>query len=182
MISKLTGGLKAAILKLRHGGNIHFDDIPAMEGSARINLKKGTVTIGRAFSMKPGAYIAVVNGGTLSVADGVSMNRGSIIVCHESITIGEHCSFGPNVLIYDHDHKFGYEGLKSGFNTSPVKIGQNCWIGAGVTILRGTRIGERCVIGTGCVVKGEIPAHSRVTSGRDLIITPLKENRQYYEE
>jgi acetyltransferase-like isoleucine patch superfamily enzyme len=33
-----------------------------------------------------------------------------------------------------------------------VRIGNGCWIGAGVTILPGVTIGEGCVIGAGSVV------------------------------
>lgn len=35
-------------------------------------------------------------------------------------------------------------------------------------------IGDNCVIGAGCVVKGEIPAGSLVTSSRELIIRPIR--------
>ena len=77
-------------------------------------------------------------------------------------------------MIYDHDHKFGPEGIRPGYNTAPVVIENDCWIGAGVTILRGTHIGEGCVIGAGSIVKGEIPPHSLVTSDRQLTIVPIE--------
>lgn len=173
MISKLSGALKGACYKLRRGRALHFGGIPSMDRNTRINLKKGNLSIGRGFRMKPGAYIAVVNGGNLAVGDHVAINRNSMIICHESITIGDNCFFGPNVMIYDHDHKFGYDGIVPGYRTSPVTIGKNCWLGAGVVVLRGTRIGEGCVIGAGCVVKGDIPPHSQVTANRHLTVTPL---------
>ena len=81
------------------------------------------------------------------------------------------------MVIYDHDHKFGEDGIRSGYNTAPVMIEKNCWIGAGVIILRGTHIGEGSVIGAGCVVKGEIPPHSLVTADRSLSINPIKSKK-----
>lgn len=127
--------------------------------------------------MKPGSYIAVVNGGSVSIGDRVNINRNTILVCHDSVTIGDCCSFGPNVMLYDHDHKFGVNGMEKGYKTAPVIIEKNCWIGAGVIILRGTHIGEGCVIGAGTVVKGNIPAHSLVKSegNRSLLIEPIRD-------
>lgn len=175
MILRLKSILKALFYRFYFGSAIRIAGYPVFEKRARINLKKGAVTIGRGFTMKPNAYIAVVNGGKVTIEDSVFMNRNSIIVCHNSITIGEQCKIAPNVAIYDHDHKFGIGGVKPGFNTAPVVIEKNCWIGAGAIILRGTHIGEGCVIGAGCIVKGEIPPHSLVTSDRSLSVTPIED-------
>lgn len=178
MIQKLTGLLKALAYRVRSGGAIRMDGTPLFERGARINLIKGQVSIGNQFSMKPNAYIAVADGGTVSIGDHVAIARNSILVCHDRITIGDHCAIAPNVLIYDHDHKFGMDGICPGYNTAPVVIERNCWIGAGVTILRGARIGEGSVIGAGCVVTGDIPPHSLVTSDRTLKIIPITDRGQ----
>lgn len=173
MIQKLKGMVRALGCCLRSRGAVRFGGPPVMERQAAINLKKGTVSIGKGFTMKPNAYIAVVHGGTVTIGDSVSIARNSILVCHDRITIGDRCAIAPNVTIYDHDHKFGPEGLRPGYNTAPVVIESGCWIGAGVTILRGTRIGSGSVIGAGSIVTGEIPPHSLVTSDRSLTITPI---------
>ena len=114
-------------------------------------------------------------GGRLTIGSGVTFNRNDIVACHEEITIGNDCAFGPNVAVYDHDHIFSENGFSmEEFRTSPVRIDDHCWIGANVTILRGTHIGPCCVIGAGAVVRGEIPAHSLVTGSRELIIQPIR--------
>ena len=123
--------------------------------------------------MKRNSYLAIVLGGTLTIGNGVSLNRNSTIVCQDRISIGDGCAIAPNVAIYDHDHVFDENGIADGFKTAPVVIERNCWIGSGVVILRGTHIGEGCVIGAGCVVKGDIPAHSLVTSERKLVIKEI---------
>ena len=38
----------------------------------------------------------------------------------------------------------------------PVKIGKNCWLGAGVIVLPGVTIGDNTVIGAGSVVTKDI--------------------------
>jgi maltose O-acetyltransferase len=40
----------------------------------------------------------------------------------------------------------------------PITIGEDCWIGAGVTICPGVTIGDRTVIAAGSVVTKDIPS------------------------
>jgi len=77
-----------------------------------------------------------------------------MIISQRNISIGNHVTIGPNVVIYDHDHDY-----LSGAGTicSAVAIGDNVWIGAGAIILRGSSIGRNCVIGAGSLVKSKIP-------------------------
>ena len=42
----------------------------------------------------------------------------------------------------------------------PVHIGNNCWLGASVTVCPGVTIGDNCVIGAGSVVTRDVPANS----------------------
>ena len=41
-----------------------------------------------------------------------------------------------------------------------IIIGKDCWIGAKVTILDGTVIGDGCIVAAGAVVRGYIPPYS----------------------
>ena len=173
VISKLLGLLNKIIYKIRFGKSIHFRGIPRFVSHLQIYVKSGKLTVGKNVTIKQGVYIATVDGGIISIGNNCSFNRNDMLVSHESITIGDNVAVGPNTVFYDHDHIFGASGLKPGFKTAPIVIEKNCWIGAGVTILKGTHIGEGSVIGAGCIVKGEIPAHSLVTSNRELNITPI---------
>lgn len=74
------------------------------------------------------------------------------------IEIGDNCLIGPNVGVYTAMHPLDPEKRNSGINFSRrVKIGANCWIGAGAIILPGVEIGEGCTIGAGSVVTKDIP-------------------------
>lgn len=136
--------------------------------------KNSQIIIGR-IDVAQNFLFAAKNGGTLELGGQLYINKNCAFVARKSIKIGDMCSFGPNVCIYDHDHAFG-RAKKSGeqFVCSDVVIGNNCWVGANTVILRGTVIGDNCVIGAGCVVKGNIPANSLVTAGRELDIRPIK--------
>ena len=166
------------LIKIFHpyGLNVHgfqdlnFDTELAIKNKGRISLGKRTTAFRR--------VTLVANGGNLKFGNFVFLNRNCIVIALHQITIGNSCIFGPGVTIYDHDHKFSYDGIIPGkYSTSPVIIEDNCWIGANATILRGTHIGEGCVIGAGTVVKGEIPPHSIVTSNREMVIKPIKDKK-----
>jgi acetyltransferase-like isoleucine patch superfamily enzyme len=43
-----------------------------------------------------------------------------------------------------------------------VQVGNNCWVGYGACILRGTTIGDNCVIGTSTVVTKDVPDNAIV--------------------
>lgn len=136
--------------------------------------KKSEIYIGKINAL-PNVHIGAVDGGKIYFGDNVFLNRNCIIVSKESIKIGDNCSFGPNVCIYDHDHTFG-RAKQNGetFRCKPVSIGSGCWIGANVTILKGTQIGDNCVIGAGCVISGTIPANTLVKADRSFTAEPIE--------
>ena len=137
--------------------------------------ESGNLRIGTRCSFSKGAHIGVSGNGNLQIGDNCFFNQNSLVACRNSIVIGNQCIFGPNVTVYDHDHKFSFNGIQNGYNLSPVVIEEGCWIGANVMILRGTHIGEKSVIGAGCVVKGDIPPHSLVSGERTLKIRPIED-------
>ena len=52
------------------------------------------------------------------------------------------------------------------FQTSPITIGSNVWIGANTLILRGTTIGDNCVVAGGSVIRGSYPADTVIVQKR----------------
>lgn len=134
---------------------------------------KEKIQIGSHLVLHNNSHI-VARGGEVIIGENCRINYNFILVCFDKVHIGKDCAIGPNVCIYDHDHNFNENGLYPGFKTGQIIIEDNCWIGAGCTILRGTHIGKNCVIGAGTVVKGDIPSNSLVTSDRGLVIKQLE--------
>lgn len=156
IVAIIRGNILCVVFRIRHDllvrlfSGAQFN----IKSSARVNFERG-VMIGR------NTIITVRENAVFSMGEMSSLNADCKIACQEKITIGKNTIFGPNVFVYDHDHVFDYDGVKRNeFVTKPVQIGENCWIGAGTIILKGTVIGDRCVIGAGSVVKGNIPAGS----------------------
>lgn len=132
---------------------------------------------GRALHMRKGFQATVDGEGTILIGDDVFFNNGCAIHAMRSIRIGDGTVFGENVRVYDHNHRFADPLVPikdQGYSTAEVVIGSHCWLGSNVTVLKGARIGDRCVIGAGCVIDGEIPPDSVVRMGCGLTVTPMR--------
>lgn len=166
--------LKSMIIKVKNPSHIKMKLYKKVSLLATIKAKKGKITIGKGLVLSRYATIAAVNGGKIVIGNNVSCNQNCICAAHKKIEIKDNTSIGPNVCIYDHDHKFNENGKISGFSKKDIIIEENVWIGAGSIILKGSHIGKNSVIGAGCIVKGEIPENSLVTQNRELTITKLE--------
>lgn len=106
----------------------------------------------------------------ISIGDGTSVPKGSIFYCTRAeLIIGKNVLFGPRPTIITGDHRIDILGKhiidvtdeeKLPQNDLPVIIGDGCWIGANVTILKGVNLGCGCVVAAGAVVTKSFPPYS----------------------
>lgn len=99
----------------------------------------------------------------VAIGDRCLIGKGSGIVGHLSITIGDDVWTGHHIYITDQNH--GYEDVTRPISVQsmpekPVRIGNGSWIGHGSVVLPGADIGEHVVIGANSVVTGPIPSFS----------------------
>jgi|SRR5690606_1399910 len=94
--------------------------------------------------------------------------------CHlyGEITIGENVMIGPKTIIWGRDHGMALDMPmnKQKHNSSPILIGDDVWIGARVTILKGVKIGNGVVVGAGSLVTKDIPDFAVVIGNPAKII------------
>jgi acetyltransferase-like isoleucine patch superfamily enzyme len=111
------------------------------------------------------------NGGKVQIGYGSYIGKEATIISTKCIEIGNNTAIGPHCMMFDHDHQFSRSGVQDWSKTisTPISIGDNVWIGANVTILRGTVIGNNSIIGAGTVVKGNIPECSLVHAPKAII-------------
>lgn len=110
------------------------------------------------------------------IGDGCFFNDNCSITCFEKVEIGNNSIFGEGVKIFDHNHRFNLKNKtisSQGYTHAPVKVGDNCWIGSNVVILKGVEIGDHCVIGAGVVLRESVPSGSIVTADTKLKITKI---------
>lgn len=121
------------------------------------------IKVGRYFRVCPDVKIYVENDGYLTIGDNFFSNYNSFIYANgSSITIGNDCLLGPDVLIINNNHSFTKGQLirKQPEVKKAVNIGNDVWIGAKSIILPGVTIGDGAVIAAGSVVNKDVKAYS----------------------
>lgn len=167
-------------------GLIKFKKLVSIGPSATLtcitNIKCASgVTLGSHLTMD------ALGGEGIHIGSGSSIGSFSLIKVSGTLTdLGEGIHIGTNVGIGEFAHLGGAGGVEIGddsiigayFSVHPenhnfhdkeqlirlqgvtrqgIKVGQNCWIGAKVTLLDGSVIGNGCVVAAGAVVRGVFP-------------------------
>ncbi|MBE6787553.1 MAG: sugar O-acetyltransferase [Ruminococcaceae bacterium] len=112
----------------------------------------------------------------------VYCNFGCTFVDDTHIFVGDNTMFGPNVVLATAGHPILPKLREQGYQyNAPVKIGKNCWLGAGVIVLPGITIGDNCVIGAGSVVTKDIPNNSVAVGNPCKVMRKVNErDKEFY--
>ncbi|MCX6512958.1 MAG: acyltransferase [Actinobacteria bacterium] len=110
--------------------------------------------------MAPGQEL--VSYPVVKIGDRTLIGRGSHIIGHWSIDIGDDIQTGPYVYITDQNHAYKNPDEPIGRQwpvEAAVTIGSGSWLGANVVILPGSSLGKHVVVAAGAVVRGSFPDH-----------------------
>ena len=129
-------------------------------GDAKAIAKGERVILGKGVVIHEHAYLSLGPMGTLRIGEGTVIGAYFVVSCHELVSIGDRVLMSDRVFITDADHEYGDPSksvVSQGMKTAPTRIGDDCWIGIGVAILKGVSIGDHCVIGANSVVTQDVP-------------------------
>ncbi|OSS44101.1 hypothetical protein B5807_11235 [Epicoccum nigrum] len=122
---------------------------------------------------------SVLYGCNTFIGDNFFGNVGLAIDDSAFVTIGKNVLIGPNTHFITVNHPTDVAARnKGGMFALPITVGNDCWIGARVTLLPGARIGDGCTIGAAAVVSGEIPAYSVAVGAPARVVRKVKEPGQ----
>jgi len=113
------------------------------------------VTICFGAHIRPSGYWNKEIGEGLKIGNKSSIGAYSYIGCAGYIDIGNNVMIGPRITCIAENHNFDQTNIpinEQGVNRKGIKICDNVWIGANVTILDGVNIGEGAIIAAGAVV------------------------------
>jgi len=106
-------------------------------------------------------------------------NFNNIILDCGKVTIGDDCLFSPNCNIITVTQPVNYKARKNGMEyTKPIKIGNDCFFGAGSMILPGVTIGDRVITGAGSVIINDVPSDCIVSGNPAKIIKKINESNE----
>lgn len=135
------------------------------------------VSFGKKATFRKNFTLAIENEGKVKIGERCFFNNGCSIMCMNKVSIGDGSLFGEGVKIYDHNHRFGRDNVPikdQGFSVGEVSVGDHCWIGSNVVLLKGCKIGKNCVIGAGCVISGEVPDNTIVKKRSDYLYSKIQ--------
>ncbi len=113
---------------------------------------------------------------------GIYANFNLTLVDDTHIYVGDYTMFGPNVVVATAGHPILPELREKQYQYNfPVRIGRNCWIGAGVVIVPGITIGDNVVVGAGSVVTKDIPSNVIAVGNPCKVLREVSEHdREFY--
>lgn len=116
-----------------------------------------TASFSNAHNIRMGARVSIGAGCTIMGSPGSA-----------KITISDDVLFAPNVLITATNYRFNEGGpvTQQAMKEADIHIGRDVWLGAGVIVLAGARIGDGAIVAAGTIVRKEVPAWA-IVAGPD---------------
>jgi acetyltransferase-like isoleucine patch superfamily enzyme len=138
--------------------------VAALYGEEYIELGEGCI-IGPYCSLSAGVMPGHVidHSPVVTIGDRVLIGKGSGIVGHHTVEIGDDVFTGHHVYITDANHGYEDTSLPIGKQFAaprPVRVGSGSWLGHGTVVLPGADIGRNVAVGAGSVVTGTLPDFS----------------------
>jgi acetyltransferase-like isoleucine patch superfamily enzyme len=128
------------------------------------NGEEGHVELGDRVQLYGDMYLETADGGSIVIDDETHIQpRCHFVAGKASIRIGKRAEIAAGCAFYPFNH-----GMAPGepVRTQPLEsrgdivIEDDVWLGYGVIVLDGVRIGEGAVVGAGAVVTRDIPANA----------------------
>lgn len=121
-------------------------------------------------------------GTNITVGEDFYANFNLVILDVAPVRIGDRVMIAPNVGLYTAGHPLHPDSRNSGYEYGqPITLEDDVWLGGGVSVLPGVRIGRGAVIGAGSVVTGDIPPMVLAAGNPCRVIRPIQEeDRRFY--
>lgn len=124
----------------------------------------------------------LINGENIILGDFVKVSAYSSLMAgrHSTIRIGTNTIMSTGVVIVTFNHGYASRSVPMRYQPwvdlpeNSIEIGTDVWVGANVTILPGSRIGDGAIIGAGSLVRGEVPPRSVYLNTQSPVIRERK--------
>lgn len=149
-------------------GNGNFVQTPIDSFPVRFRVHNAELTVGDYNSLSCGIWARF--GGKIAIGNRNAINQRTEIRCDERVEIGDYNQISYDCVIWDTNTHvihpamerrqivekeypcFGLETERP--KTKPIKIGDDCWIGRGCSLLKGVQLGDRCIVAYNTTLPG----------------------------
>jgi acetyltransferase-like isoleucine patch superfamily enzyme len=155
-------------ISLRHPCRIRIGDRSAIDDECLLDARGGGeegIRIGEDVLIAR-ATIVQCKSGPISIGDGCSIGSHCLLSSAGGIRIGRHVLVAGKCYIGGGRYRVDLTGTpmmhQDLYSQGPVVIGEDVWLGAGVTVLDGVKIGAGAVIGAGATIRKDVPDNTMV--------------------
>lgn len=131
------------------------------------------IYIGKNVRIFPHLRIETHNKGKIILNDNVAIGQNVHITSAAELSIGKNSTILANTFITNIDHDYSEIDkhiLDQKMIVKETDIGENCFIGIGVAIQAGTKLGKQCIVGSNSVVRGEFPDYCVIVGSPAKIV------------
>lgn len=117
-----------------------------------------------------GRGVQIVSGGELEFGKNFYCNADCIINAQKRISFGDNCILGWRCTVIDGD---GHYIIKNGVRqskTEAIEIGSHVWLGAEVTVLKGSQIKDDTVVAAKACVSKKLDSGNLMLVGANKIV------------
>jgi len=119
------------------------------------------VIVGDGVRLGRGAILSTARTGRVVVEDGATIGPGAVVTSDAEIRIGAGSVVGPHADVVDFNHTFDRLDVlveHQPIDATPIRIGRDVRLGAGVKVLHGVTVGDGARVDAGSVVTRDVPA------------------------
>lgn len=98
------------------------------------------------------------HGNGITIGHNVFINYNCVVLDGAQVVFEDNVKVGPYSQFYTPQHPMDPVLRREPCETSfPIMIGEDTWLGGGVIVCPGVRIGKRCIVAAGSVVIRDVP-------------------------
>lgn len=177
LLSKLPIRLRCVLQSMRHGGSIRMGSGSYIHSSVHM-LGKDNISVGSNTCVSEGCWLNVNHGNkigqAITIGDNCFVGKQNFFTSGDFISIGDYTLTAIGCKFIGSTHKFDdpeVPYLLTGTTSKDrIKIGVNCFVGAGATVLGHVDIGCGSIIGSNSLVLKDVPPFSVVVGNPAVVV------------
>lgn len=150
----------ARSLHLASGVSIGDRSVIDARGTRGVVMRRGS-RLGRNGIVTTTSHLSLLGVG-LELGENSGVGDFFHIGCSGGVVIGSDVIIGPYLTVHSQEHNYADPSVPirtQGTTQQEVVVGDDCWLGARVTLLAGTTLGPRTIVAAGAVVRGNHPGN-----------------------